>query len=364
MTAGENGMQGAGGELPVELGLAAAAAEVTIGPVPVEGIVAGGRRIRRRRRSVVGALTLASVVALGGGTAVGLNGLGGNGGAAQAPALQAGDGPTDNPCEFVRMSWGPTEMDFGPTSGASYNSTTGPICVPVGTPSDGGATPAPDAGSSASSQASSSPSVPSSPASSGPRDPLRPQRAELSGGAVDGKKWTLRESLWPAAPQEKAYEQAVAIWEERHTVDPSLERPTEASVQHSWKPDEDIVNIYAELDGRRLKADTLSGFPAPGHVSPQQAKNVSGSVFGAPGTSGGLPTELAVVVVGPDVDKVVVDWSDGGSGAAGVKDAQLGGSPYRVAVVEARPGLHVAKWRFLDKQGVELPDPGLQLLNG
>ncbi|MGW4383103.1 hypothetical protein [Kitasatospora sp. NPDC004531] len=350
MTVGENGMQDAGGELPVELGLAAAAAEVTIGPVPVEGIVAGGRRIRRRRRSALGALTLASVVALGGGTAAGLNGLGGNGRTAQA--LQAGDGAEGGECIRVSGHTTPVVTEHGPGERTMFEETTIPCSSPPPQPAGDRATPE-----------GGKPAPSSSASSSAQRDPLQPVRQLAARGGLDGgRNWQLWESLWPAAPKDKAYEQAVLIWEERRRFDPALEKPTEPSVKDSWKPDQDVVDFYAELDGARVGPDTLSTVPAPGRLSPEQAKSVRGSVLGAPGTPGALPTRLAVLVLGPDVDRVETVWSDQGRADAAVKDLQLGGSPYRVAVVREQPGARVVQWRFFDRQGVELPDPGLRLL--
>ncbi|MFC8723228.1 hypothetical protein [Kitasatospora sp. NPDC057198] len=89
MTTGDSGARG-DDAMWVELGLAGAAAEVRVGAVPVEGIEAGGRRIRRRRRAGVGALALAAVVALGGGVAAGLQ-TGTGGRAPQAVGADRGD---------------------------------------------------------------------------------------------------------------------------------------------------------------------------------------------------------------------------------------------------------------------------------
>ncbi|OKJ00958.1 hypothetical protein AMK19_29675 [Kitasatospora sp. CB01950] len=296
--------------MAVELGLAAAAADVKIGSVPVEGILVGGRRIRNRRRTVVGALTLASVVALGSGTVAGLNGFAGNGPTAQA--LQAGDGG------FLPL-------------------------VP-------GAEASADPGAAAT--------------KTGARDPLKPVRVMIGHGTADGKQWQLWEALWPLAPKEQAYAQAVAVWEERHAVDPSLEKPTEAYVQQFWQPTEDVVNTYATLDGARQKYDTQGGYPAPGHLDPRMADTFSGGVLGPSaksGTSGPLPIRLAVLAIGPDVGKVVVDWSDGG--VAEPTPVVVEDSPYRMVVVPERPGLKVGSWRFFDKNGVELPNAGTRLLS-
>ncbi|MGX4732688.1 hypothetical protein [Kitasatospora griseola] len=311
MTAGNNEMPG--GDMAVELGLAAAAADVKIGSVPVEGIMAGGRRIRNRRRTVVGALALASVVALGGGTVAGLNGFAGSGSTAQA--LQAGG--------------------------------------------SGGALPlVPGA------EASAAPGAAATTTATGVRDPLKPVRVVIGQGTVDGKEWQLWEALWPVAPKEQAYAQALAVWEERHAVDPSVEKPTEAFVQQYWQPTEDVVNTYATLDGARQKYDRQGSYPAPGHLDPRMANTFSGGVLGPSaksGTPGPLPIRLAVLAIGPDVGKVVVNWSDGS--VAEPKPVVVEDSPYRMVVVPERAGLKVAAWHFFDKNGVALPDAGTRLLS-
>ncbi len=306
MTAGGNGIPGAGGDLSVELGLAAAAADVRIGSVPVEGIVAGGRRIRRRRRTLVGALTLASVVALGSGTAAGLHGFAGNDRTVQA---------------------------LVPPGGGTGGGTGG---APALTPGD---------------------------APAAARDPFTPVRVEIGHGTVDGKEWKLWEALWPLAPKERAYEQAVAVWQERHAVDPSIEKPTEAYVQQYWQPNEDVVNEYVTFDGVRQKYDTQGSYPAPGHLDPRMANTFGGGILGPSdksGTPGPLPIRLAVMSLGPDVGKVVVTWSDGS-----VVEPQLvtvGDSPYHRLVVAEQPGKKVVSWQFWDKNGAKLPDAGTKLL--
>ncbi|MFF0297475.1 hypothetical protein ACFYST_28965 [Kitasatospora sp. NPDC004614] len=293
MTAGENGMPEVGGDQPVELGLAAAAEAVTIGPVPVDGILDGGRRIRRRRRTMLGALTLASVVALGGGTAAGLYGFGGNGSNAQAVQAAAGD------------------------------------C----------------AGASAKPQADG-------------RDPLKPQRQMVTEGTTEGKKWQVWKSHWPLAPKEKAYEQAVAIWQERHAADPSLEKPTEASVQKSWSSTDDIIDLYSTVDGARQKRDTLAGIPAPGKTAGQQTRSVQLSVFDGAGTPGVPQNTVTLSIVGPAPAKG--DGCQPGQGASGAP--QTGNSPadsqYQVNGVQTRPTEGVGDWRFAGQQSGTPTDSG------
>ncbi|MFK0195016.1 hypothetical protein [Kitasatospora sp. NPDC090308] len=290
----------------VELGLAGAAAQVPIGPVPVEGVEAGGRRIRRRRRTAVGALALASVVVLGGGAAA---------------------GPHAGP------------------AGARTPQSTGP----AGTGGDGG-------------PAAASPSAVSS--SAAPRDPLTPVRAVIGQGVVDGKEWKLWEALWPVAPQGRAYEQAVAVWQERSAVDPSPDRPTEAYVQQYRQPNEDVVNTCATLDGVRQKYDEQGGYPAPGHLEPGTGTTFSGGMMAARTKGdhpGPLPVALAVMAFGPDIAKVVVTWDDGTASEPPL--VTVGDSPYRRTVVPEQGGKRAVSWQFFDRAGAEVPNAGEDMLS-
>ncbi|MFF4343483.1 hypothetical protein ACFY00_26570 [Kitasatospora sp. NPDC001540] len=304
MTTGDSGARG-NGEMWVELGLAGAAAEVRIGSVPVEGIEAGGRRIRRRRRAGVGALALAAVVALGGGVAAG---------------LQTGTG-------------GRAPQAAGAAGGAAGGSL-------VGAGGEGAASP-----------------------SAAARDPFTPVRTVIGQGVVDGKEWKLWEALWPVAPRERAYEQAVAVWQERHAVDPSLEKPTEAYVQEYWTPKEDVVNTYATLDGVRQKYDDQGSYPAPGHLEPWMGDAFSGGMMAARSNDsrpGPLPVALAVMAFGPDIARVEVTWTDGS--VLEPRLVTVGDSPYRRIVVPERAGERVVSWRFFDRSGAEVPNAGEGML--
>lgn len=291
-------MTGGGDDMWVGSELEGAATGVRIGPVPVERIEAAGRRIRRRRRTAVGALALASAVVLGGGVAAGLH------------ATPAG---------------ARTGKAVGPAAGAS---------------------------------ASASASVPAV-----GRDPFTPVRVVIGQGTVDGKEWKLWEALWPLAPQDRAYQQALAVWQERSAVDPSLTRPTEDYVRQYWQPTEDVVNTYATLDGVRQKYDDQGSYPAPGRLDPQMADTFAGGVLGPrdkDSTPGPLPIRLAVLSLGPDVGKVVVTWTDGTT--LEPEAVTVGDSPYRRLVVAEQPGKKVASWRFYGKDGRTLPDAGMRLL--
>ncbi|MFF3004197.1 hypothetical protein ACFVTF_15480 [Kitasatospora sp. NPDC057940] len=312
MSAGGNGgtvgMGAAGddGDVWVGLGLAEVASGARVGPAPMADIMAGGRRIRRRRRSVVGALALASVVVLGGGTMAGLH---------SSPASSGSQ-------SLVPANGGPG----GGTGG-------GPAAQPSGS-------------------------------ATAERDPLTPVRVPIAQGETpDGKKWQLFTALWPVAPKDKAYEQAVAVWKERHAVDSSLDQPTEEYVQHYWQPNEDVVNDYVTLDGVRQPSDIQNSYPAPGHVPEGMADTFSGALVGArdkAGTPGPLPIKLAVMALGPDVGKVLVTWSDGSVMEPWLK--AVGDSPYQRLVVAEQPGKKVTSWQFFDKKGAELPNAGEKML--
>ncbi|MFJ2862420.1 hypothetical protein [Kitasatospora sp. NPDC087314] len=310
---GNGGTVGAGAadddaDVWVGLGLAEAAAGAKVGSVPVADIMAGGRRIRRRRRSMVGALALATTVVLAGGAMAGLHGAPANGPTAQA--LVPADG--------------------GPGGGTGG----GPASQPTGT------------GSTAA------------------KDPFTPLRVVIGQGTVDGKEWKLWEALWPTAPKERAFEQAMAVWKERNAVDPSVEKPTEAFVQHYWRDTEDVVNTYVTLDGVRQKDDSAGSVPNASNFDPRDGTYLGGGVIGPhakAGTPGPLPIRLATMSIGPDVAKVVVNWTDGTK-----LEPQLvtvGDSPYRHLVVAEQPGKKVTSWQFFDRNGTKLPDSGMKMLS-
>ncbi|MFJ1756226.1 hypothetical protein [Kitasatospora sp. NPDC088134] len=289
MTEGENTMADNGGQW-IGQELAGAASEVRIGSVPMESIMAGGRRMRQRRRSAIGAVALASAVVLGGGVAAGLDGR-----------------PAAHP---VQASAPLSLVDAGAGSVA-----------PVA------------------------------------KDPLQPVRVVIGQGTVDGKEWKLWEALWPLAPQDRAYDQAVALWQERSAVDPSLPKPTPAYVQQYWQPKDDVVNVYATLDGVRQKYDTEGSTPARAGFDPRMAKVFGGGVMGPSnksGTPGPLPLRLAVLSLGPDVAKTVVTWADGT--VTEPQAVTVGDSPTRRVVVAERPGVKALSWKFFDNDGKELPE--------
>ncbi|WP_406193112.1 hypothetical protein OH807_02170 [Kitasatospora sp. NBC_01560] len=291
----------------VGLGLAEAAAGARVGPVPVPEIMAGGRRLRRRRRTLVGAVALASAVVLAGGVTAGLRALPGGDGSVQVVAA-AGPGS-------------------GPASGAT---------------------------SGASASAAASPAV---------RDPFTPVRTVLARGTVDGKEWKVWAALWPLAPKERAFEQARAVWQERSAVDPELAEPTAEYVQRYWQPDEDIVNVYFTVDGVRLGHDSEAAAPAPDRLPPGSDGQTTfgGGLLGHRGKDDTVaPFDVAVLALGPNVAKVVVTWTDGTTTEP--TPVTVGDSPIRRLALARPDGKHAKSWQFFDANGGKLPDDGTKIL--
>ncbi|WP_051710423.1 hypothetical protein [Streptomyces sp. NRRL S-350] len=288
-------------DLWVGLGLAEAAAGATVGAAPVSDILAGGRRLRRRRRTVVGALALASVVTLAG--------------AAMA------------------------QLHPEPGAGRLSPAGTGPVVAPAGVPTAGSAAPA----------------------TAGVRDPLVPVRVRIGQGVVGGDTWELWQALWPAAPKERAYEQALAVWQERAPYDPSDTKPTEGYVRQYYDPDSDVTDTYFTVNGVRLGHDLQGTTASPGKLDPRDATSFSGGLMGHWGKGDTVaPLDVVHLSIGPDVGRVLVTWTDGTTTEP--RAVTVGDSPTRHMVV-ARPGaLRATSWQFFDKDGNKLPDAGARFL--
>ncbi|WP_224282442.1 hypothetical protein, partial [Streptomyces sp. LS1784] len=254
---------------------------------------------RHRRRTVVGAVALTSVVALTGGVLAQLR-------------------PNPVPAHGI-----------GPAG-------TGAVLAPATAPAT-----------------SATPAV---------RDPLTPVRVLLGQDRTpDGKQWQLWESLWPEAPQERAFEQATAVWEERSRYDPAVPRPTEDFVRQYWQPDSDVVNVYFTVDGVRLGHDSEGTQAAPGKVDPRSRTSFGGGMVGHRGKDDTVaPLDVVLLSLGPDVGRVVVTWADGSTTEPPF--VTVADSPVRAMVV-ARPGtLRAKSWQFFDRDGNKLPDAGSKFL--
>ncbi|MFD8706908.1 hypothetical protein ACFV1W_30615 [Kitasatospora sp. NPDC059648] len=296
----------------VGLGLAEAASTARVGPAPVAEILAGGRRIRRRRRTVVGALALASVVVLAGGAVTELR----PGSAASHPLVPAGTG-------------------HGPGTG-------GPPATPA-TPT----TPA---------------TPPATTATSPPRDPFTPVRVVLGEGTTpDGKQWKLWRAVWPTAPRERAYEQALALWQERSPYDSAVGKPTKEFVDQYYDPDADVVNTYFTVDGVRLSHDAAGTSPAPGKLDPRNGTYIAGGLLGARGKGDTVaPGEIVGLTLGPDIARVRVTWTDGTVTEPPL--VTVADSPLREAVVVRPEGKTARLWEYFDRDGRTVPDSGEQFL--
>ncbi|MFJ2577513.1 hypothetical protein [Kitasatospora aureofaciens] len=247
-TVGMGGAADDGADVWIGLELAEAAAGAKVGPVPVPEIMAGGRRLRRRHRTMVGALALASAVVLAGGAMTGLRSAPGEGNSAQ-------------------------------------------VVAPAAAPST---------------TATATPSAPTA------KDPLTPTRVVLAQGTVGGKEWKVWAALWPLAPKEQAFRQAQAVAQERRAVDPEVPEPTEAFVRQYWQPHDDIVNVYFTVDGVRLGHDSEFTTRAPSEAAPAGGESFTGVTLGHRGKGDtAAPLDVAVMTIAPEVGKIVVTWTDG-----------------------------------------------------
>ncbi len=193
------------------------------------------------------------------------------------------------------------------------------------------------------------------------RDPFTPVRVRLGQGVVNGRTWELWQALWPVAPKERAYEQALAVWQERAPYDPAVTKPTEDFVLHYYDPDSDVTNTYFTLDGVRLGHDSEGITPSPGKLDPRAADLFGGGLEGHRGKGDTVaPLDVVHLSIGPAVGRVVVTWADGTTTEP--QPVTVGDSPTRHLVV-ARPGAMRAKsWQFFDTNGNKLPDAGAKYL--
>ncbi|MET8624053.1 hypothetical protein ABZW30_09930 [Kitasatospora sp. NPDC004669] len=289
-----------GTDLWVGLGLAEAAAGAKVGPAPVADILAGGRRIRRRRRTVVGALALASAVVLAGGALAELR-----------------------PEPAASRSLVPAGTGLG-------SGTGGPLSASATTPAV--------------------------------RDPFTPVRVVLGQGTTpDGKEWKLWRALWPVAPRERAYEQALAVWQERSPYDSAVTKPTKEFVDHYYDPDSDVINTYFTVDGVRLSHDAAGITPSPGKLDPRNGAYIAGGLEGHRGKGDTVaPLDVVGLSLGPDIARVKVTWTDGT--VTEPPFVTVADSPLRQMVVARPEGKKAKLWEYFDRNGNKLPDSGCQFL--
>ncbi|MCG6497915.1 hypothetical protein [Kitasatospora sp. A2-31] len=316
---GVNGLDGAGGPggagaadgatALIGSGLAEAAEAVRVGPAPVGAAVAGGRRIRRRRRTLVGAVVLGSAVLVAGAGAVGLH----DGPAAAGVAVPAAGGPAPL-------------VEPGPV---------------VPEPAVGPAVP-PAVGSG----------VEASPR--GERDPLSAARTVVGEGTADGRAWKAVAALWPAAADRlQALAQARTIWQEQRTAGSDLTEPTAAAIDQYWQPGQDIVDVYLTVDGVRMPDDHTFLTPAPGARAGTGLTGATGegALIGYRGKGETEPpVDVLVVAVGPSVGRATVTWTDGTTSEVPLRGLGTG-SESRWLVMSRPAGAKASAWHLYDRQG-------------
>ncbi|MFJ7279556.1 hypothetical protein [Kitasatospora sp. NPDC098663] len=292
---------GAGSEASAARVLGELAGSVEIGAVPYDRLVAGGRRrLRRRRLLTSGAVAVMVAAAVVGGTALG--GLGrGPGDAADAGAVVA-DARTVTTAEAA-----------------------------AGT-----------AGTAA---------TPTAPA----RDPFTPVRVVVGQGTTNGRQWQAWAAFWPAAAtKEDALRQARLIWEDRHAAIPQLPETTRADIDRSWRPDVDLVNLYATVDGQRQIDDAMHDTPVPGTpdgAAIDRATSGGGTMLGFKGGELGA-SPVVIAGVRPQVAKVVVTWDTGGVSES--VPVALGDSPTRWYAIAKKPGAQARTFTYYAADGAVL----------
>ncbi|MFJ3216900.1 hypothetical protein ACIPLC_13390 [Kitasatospora sp. NPDC086801] len=271
------------------------AGSVEIGVVPYDRLVAGGRRrLRRRRLLTSGAVAVLVAAAVVGGTALG--GLGrGPGDAADAGAV---------------VATAPTA-----TVAAGAGGAAAPPTAPV-------------------------------------RDPFTPARVVVGQGTANGRQWQAWAAFWPAATtKEDALRQAQLIWADRHAAGPQLPRTTRADIDRSWRPDVDLVNLYATVDGQRQVDDSMHDTPAPGAPDGaiiDRATSGGGTMLGLKGGELGA-SPVVIAGVRPRVAKVVVTWDTGGVSES--VPVALGDSPTRWYAIAKKPGAQARTFTYYAADG-------------
>ncbi|WP_371517734.1 hypothetical protein [Kitasatospora sp. NBC_01300] len=308
---GVGGMGGVGGEDMAGVGSEASAARVLgelagsveIGAVPYDRLVAGGRRRLRRRRL----LTSAAVAALVAAAVVGGTALGG---------LGRGRGPGD-------------AADAGVVVADARTVTTAEAA----------------AGTAGTAGTAATPTAPE-------RDPFTPVRVVVGQGTTNGRQWQAWAAFWPAAAtKEDALRQARLIWADRHAAIPQLPETTRADIDRSWRPDVDLVNLYATVDGQRQVDDAMHDTPAPGAPDGaiiDRATSGGGTMLGLKGGELGA-SPVVIAGVRPQVAKVVVTWDTGGVSAS--VPVALGDSPTHWYAIAKKPGAQARTFTYYAADG-------------
>ncbi|MFD7577823.1 hypothetical protein [Kitasatospora sp. NPDC059817] len=302
-TVGAGAGGAAGAEAAAARVLGELAGSVEIGAVPYDRLVAGGRRrLRRRRLLTSGAVAVLVAAAVVGGTALGGLGRGrGPGNAADAGAVVA-DASTVTAAEAA-----------GATGAAAGTTAT-----------------------------------PTAPA----RDPFTPVRVVVGHGTTNGRQWQAWAAFWPAAAtKEDALRQARLIWEDRHAAIPQLPETTRADIDRSWRPDVDLVNLYATVDGQRQVDDAMHDTPAPGVPDGaiiDRATSGGGTMLGFKGGELGA-SPVVIAGVRPRVAKIVVTWDTGGVSESA--PVALGDSPTRWYAIARKPGAQARTFTYYAADG-------------
>ncbi|MHA6761183.1 hypothetical protein [Streptacidiphilus sp. PAMC 29251] len=260
-------------------GLTDLADSLEITPAPYQEVLRGGRRRRRQRRT----LALA--------------------GAAVATAAVLG----------TTLGLG---LPANPAKGATASTATGGTAAPTAR------------------TGSAHPSAPPA------RDPMKPITALLAQGTSGGKHWKAWADLWPAVDQQHDLQQLQAMDAVRVKAIPQLPPATQSDADRSWQQDNDFVNLYLTVDGKRLVDDSVQTTPAPGSPWSSSTKQIEGNeligtLLGFKGGEMGT-TPVLLAQVGSDAAKVVVTWQDGSTSRPAV--LKVGDSPVRWFAVAKKPG--------------------------
>ncbi|MEU3574532.1 hypothetical protein AB0E96_39930, partial [Kitasatospora sp. NPDC036755] len=185
------------------------------------------------------------------------------------------------------------------------------------------ATPATPAGAQAGASASAT------------RDPFTPVRVKVAEGTANGHTWEAWAALWPTpAARNEAVGQARLIRAERYAANPDVKQVVPKDVESNWGPENDLVNYYFTVDGKRQADDSLHAVTSPGRF----VGGYGGASLGLQHPSGVPP--VVIEAARAEVVKVVVEWKSGGSTEA--VPVTVGDSPVRYFGLVAKPDTDAA----------------------